>query len=66
MGAPFDVFLLDDFLSGRLPPYRLYVFLNPFRLDGPRRKALAGELEEDGRTALWIYAPGYIKDGSGA
>jgi hypothetical protein len=65
MGAPFDAFLLDDFLSGRLRPYKLYVFLNPFRLDGLRRTALAKELRKDGRTALWIYAPGYIKESPG-
>jgi hypothetical protein len=63
MGAPFDVFLLDDFLAGRLRPYKLYIFLNPFRLDGSRRKAMAGELRRDGKVALWIYAPGYLKDG---
>ncbi len=65
LGAPFDVFLLDDFLSGRLGPYKLYVFLNPFRLDAGRRQALARELRRDGRTALWIYAPGYLKDAPG-
>lgn len=63
MGAPFDVFLLDDFLARRLRPYKLYVFLNSFRLDEGRRKAMAGELRRDGRVALWIYAPGYLKDG---
>jgi hypothetical protein len=62
LGAPFDVFLLDDFLAGGLRPYKLYIFLNPFRLDEGRRKAMAGELRRDGRVALWIYAPGYIKD----
>jgi beta-galactosidase len=65
LGAPFDVFLLDDLLSGRLPAHKLYVFLNPFRLDAGRRDALSRELRRDGRTALWIYAPGYIKDEPG-
>ncbi len=60
MGAPFDVYFLDDLLGGGLPPYKLYVFLNPFRLDGGRRAALAREIRRDGRTALWIYAPGYL------
>jgi hypothetical protein len=60
MGAPFDTYLLDDLLAGKLRSYKLYIFLNPFRLDAARRKALAGELRRDGRTALWIYAPGYI------
>jgi len=65
LGAPFDVALLDDLLTGTLAPYKLYVFLNPFRLDGRRRAALAKELKRSGRTALWIYAPGYIKDAPG-
>jgi len=64
VGAPFDVFLLDDFLGGKLRPYKLYIFLNPFRLDTGRRKAMARELRRDGRAALWIYAPGYLKDAS--
>ena len=62
LGAPYDVYLLDDFVKGRLRPYKLYVFLNAFRLDPNRREALKSELRKGGRTALWIYAPGYIGD----
>jgi hypothetical protein len=65
LGAPFDVFLLDDFLAGRLRPYKLYIFLNPLCLNDKRRKALSKELRREGRTALWIYAPGYLKDDPG-
>lgn len=62
MGAPFDTYLLQDFIDGRLRPYKLYVFLNAFRLDDARRAALASNLRRDGRVALWIYAPGYINN----
>jgi hypothetical protein len=62
MGAPYDVYLLNDFIRGRLRPYKLYIFLNSFRLDAARRTALKNELCKEGRTALWIYAPGYIND----
>jgi len=62
MGAPVDTYLLQDLLDGRLPPYKLYVLLNAFRLDDARREALARELRHDGRVALWIYAPGYINE----
>jgi hypothetical protein len=62
LGAPYDVYLMNDFIQGRLRPYKLYIFLNAFRLDETRRTALKNELCKDGRTALWIYAPGYIKD----
>ncbi len=62
-GAPYDVYLLQDFIEGRLKPYKLYVFLNPLRLSQSRREALNLELRKDGRVALWIYAPGYLEDG---
>jgi len=62
LGAPSDYYLLQDFLEGRLPPYKLYIFLNAFHLDECRRAALHRELQRDGRVALWLYAPGYIAD----
>lgn len=62
IGAPADYYLLDDFIEGRVPPAKLYIFLNAFALDQERRDKLSEELHRDGRTALWIYAPGYIKD----
>ena len=63
LGAPFDPFLLQDFMDGRLQPYKLYVFLNAFQLDQARRDALNRELRKDGRVALWIYAPGFLEGG---
>jgi hypothetical protein len=62
LGAPNDTYLLQDLLEERLPPYKLYVFLNAFQLSAERRAALDRRLKRDGRTALWLYAPGYLKD----
>lgn len=62
-GAPHDVYLLQDLIEGRLRPYRLYIFLNAWRLDHNRRAALKRELRRDGRTAVWIYGAGYLEDG---
>ncbi len=60
-GAPHDVYLLNDLLEGRLlREYKLYVFLNPFHLNDKRRQALHAQLGSGGKTALWLYAPGYI------
>ncbi len=61
-GAPHDVYLLDDLLDAEcnLPPYKLYVFLNPFHLNNNRRERLKSILRRDGRTSLWLYAPGFI------
>jgi hypothetical protein len=60
IGAPYDAVLLQDFLDGRLKPYKLYIFLNAFQLDTTRREALKRELRKGGRVAVWIYAPGYL------
>jgi hypothetical protein len=62
LGAPCDYYLLQDLLEDRLKPYKLYIFLNAFHLDASRRRALARQLQRDGRVALWIYAPGYLQD----
>ena len=59
-GAPHDLYLLNDLLEGRLPPYKLYIFLNAFHLNNRRRQALHEILGAGDRTALWLYAPGYI------
>jgi hypothetical protein len=59
-GAPHDIYLLDDLLDKDLPPYKLYVFLNPFHLNDRRREKLKQVLRRDGRVALWLYAPGLL------
>ena len=59
-GAPHDLYLLNDLLEDRLPDYKLYVFLNPFHLNDARRRKLHEILGRGGRTALWLYAPGYL------
>ena len=62
MGAPFEIHILDDLVEGRLRPFKLYIFLNAFRLDERRRTALKREIRRDGRVAAWLYAPGLLKD----
>jgi len=62
IGAPVDYYFLDDLLSGKLKPYKLYIFLNSFQLDESRRDLLKREIRKENRTTLWIYAPGYINE----
>jgi len=59
-GAPWDFCLLDDLVAGRLPPYKFYVFLNPFYLDAAQRAAITAALRQSHATALFIYAAGYL------
>ncbi len=58
MGAPFDTVFLNDLEKVR--PYKLYVFLNAFKLDAAQRAMVDGVVKRDGRTALWVYAPGFV------
>jgi hypothetical protein len=62
IGAPHSVFMLRDLIEGRVPPFKLGIFLNAYRLDRMRREALAGQIRRDSRTALWLYGAGYIYD----
>jgi hypothetical protein len=62
IGAPHGVFLLNDLLEGRVPPFKLGIFLNAWRLSRARREALAKQIRRDGRTALWFYGAGYAYD----
>lgn len=63
-GAPFDLYHLNDLIYGQMPPYKLYLFLNVYRLNTIQREKLKQELRKDGRTAVWIYAPGYFNNDS--
>ena len=58
LGAPSELHILDDFLEGRLRPFKLYLFVNAFQLDDARRAQLKRELRRDNRVAVWIYAGG--------
>ena len=60
LGAPYDMYLLDDFLVDTPSTYRLCIFLNAFAVDSERRDRIHRSLATLGATALWIYAPGYI------
>jgi len=65
LGAPFDTYLLEDLCEGRVPPRKLYIFLNAFRLDRARRAQLVERIRRDNAVSLWLVAPGYIEDEAG-
>ncbi len=62
-GAPFDLYSLGDLpriaRGGLLDQYRLLVLPNAFFLDRPTRNLLRDRAQRDGRTLLFLYAPGY-------
>jgi hypothetical protein len=60
VGAPYDIYLLDDLARPDFPEYKLYVFLNAFSLPAAQRRAIDEKVKRDGKVALWFYAPGII------
>ncbi len=59
IGAPYDIYAIDDLAEPQVRDgYRLYVFLNAFFLR-PEDRARIEALKAEGRTLLFLYAPGY-------
>lgn len=66
IGAPYDIYNFSDLDHASMPweRYKLCIFLNPFVISEGKREFLCSKVQGNGRTLLWIYAPGYIqKDG---
>jgi len=61
-GVPYDVFLLDDLSRPELADYKVYVFLNCYRLRESQVRFIEERLKRDGKTLVWMYAPGYVSD----
>ena len=62
MGAPYDVYLMSDIADPALPDYKLYIFLNAFKIDEEQRRSIEAVVRREGRTAVWVYAPGYVTE----
>ncbi len=60
IGAPWDPYLLTDLDNPKLRDYKLYIFLNTFRVTPAQRAAIHARLKRNHATAVWVYAPGYI------
>lgn len=57
-GVPFDSILQEDLSRVDLEPYRLVVFLNAYHMDDILRAFVQTQVKRNGRSILWIYAPG--------
>lgn len=60
IGAPYDTYILPDLEDPALRDYKLYVFLNTFRVSPAQRMAIQQRLKRNHATAVWVYAPGYL------
>jgi hypothetical protein len=60
--APYDALLLEDLPEADTRGYKLVLVLNAARLDGRQRRTLRQKLAGDGRTVVWLHAPGYFDE----
>lgn len=63
-GVAWDSYLLSDLES--LPDYPCYLFLNCFDLTAQQREYIEKSLKTNGKTLVWIYAPGILEPTAGA
>jgi hypothetical protein len=63
-GAPFDLYAFEDLdktiEKGIYKQYKLMVFLNAYNIDSKTRTLISKRLKQDGRTILFLFAPGLI------
>jgi hypothetical protein len=59
-GAAVGWYTLEDFLAGRVPPCKAYLFPNAFFLTEAQIEALRQRLREQRCLAVWAYAPGCV------
>ncbi|MBI3923514.1 MAG: beta-galactosidase [Armatimonadetes bacterium] len=61
IGAPTGIYMLEDLVGGKVPPARMYLFLDTFRLDTNQIAAIKRQVCRKGCTAVWMYAPGIVR-----
>jgi hypothetical protein len=60
LGAPFSIHLHNDLARADMPEYKLYIFLDTLFLTLSERNEIARHVRRQGKTSLWLYAPGLI------
>jgi len=61
IGAPFSYYSLDDL--DVMPEHKMYVFVNCFAPTEKQRASIDRIVKCNGNVALWVYAPGFIRNG---
>ncbi len=64
-GVPHDFYLLSDIGHRDLPDYKMYVFLNGFRVSTHLREAIRNKTRRNNAVTVWFYAPGFLDEHGG-
>ena len=62
LGAPYDIYLMEDLGDLDISKYKMIIFFNTFILNQQERQMITGKCMSDNRILLWFYAPGIIND----
>jgi len=64
MGAPYDAFTIADIDNPKLDhdQYKLYIFLDAFKMSEQTKKTINEKIKIKGKTVLWVYAADYVQD----
>jgi hypothetical protein len=60
MGAPYDLYELDDLLYGRIPKYKVYIFLQAQALTTRERELLKSKIFQENPLVIWLGVPGLL------
>jgi len=60
LGAPFGYYCIEDL--PKLPPQKLYIFANCWAPTDRQRGIIEQRVKRDGAWALWLYAPGLLRE----
>ncbi len=63
MGAPAGLYLLDDLVAGKVPPAKMYILVDTFRIDDRQLSAIRKQAGRNSATIVWMYAPGIVRNG---
>lgn len=67
IGASYELYRIEDLPrlaeQGLLPQYRFCIVLDAISISDALCACIKENLQCDGRTILWFYLPGYIRDG---
>lgn len=62
-GAPYDMYTIEDLQRIDSTPYKLFIFANQYEISAADKRYITEMIENAGKTVLWLYAPGYIRNG---
>ncbi len=61
IGCPHDIYLFDHIRRNDLPDYKLYLFLNTFRVTDAQRRAVK-RLRRDGHVLFFHHGAGFLNE----